>query len=316
MLPTETISQSNAIALAREVARRCYREGTSVEPAGVSNNPTFRLHLSDNSDRILKFASGTRASSVRKELTLLALLQQHGIPVAKVDRADPEGEQVGIPFWIAYSAGRKTVTSLQQNPDGTLLPLFEAMGYWLAKTHAIAFPKAGEIEGDRLVPRDWEQLLARLHKKADKLAELGLIERDDARLFASLKLPNPQVASLCHGDFHGVQCVVDEGKITAIVDWETAWAGDPGIDLAIAHAYLDCYCPLECTQAFFTGYRAVRSLPDDYGRAYLPARMGHVLGLLTVWSQQGLITNVKRSRSLFRAYCQQYRSLASLEVKS
>src|SRR5437899_12695783 len=36
-----------------------------------------------------------------------------------------------------------------------------------------------------------------------------------------------------------VQCVVDQGRISAVVDWESARAANSAIDLAIPHAHLD-----------------------------------------------------------------------------
>ena len=76
-----------------------------------------------------------------------------------------------------------------------------------------------------------------------------------------------------HGDFHAVQCVVHDGHISAVVDWESAWSGNSAIDFAVTQVYLESYCPGDLLAAFVTGYLSQRTLPAGYQRDYLPVRM-------------------------------------------
>ena len=119
-------------------------------------------------------------------------------------------------------------------------------------------------------------------------------------------MPTIDGTELCHGDFHAVHCLVRDGRITAVVDWEAAWAGNSMVDLAVAHAYLNYYCPLEAVRSFLAGYEQVKPLPVDYERAYLPARMAHALELAKIWRLRGRPAEARRAVELYRIYARHY----------
>jgi Ser/Thr protein kinase RdoA (MazF antagonist) len=131
-----------------------------------------------------------------------------------------------------------------------------------------------------------------------------LIGAEASSRFQTMPVPDLGGVALCHGDFHAVQCVERDGRLSAVVDWESAWAGNADIDLAVAHAYLDCYCPADLARAFFAGYAAVRLVPAGYEAASLPVRMAQALALMHVWHGRGREVNVRRAAGLFRAYSQ------------
>src|SRR5690606_25707647 len=49
--------------------------------------------------------------------------------------------------------------------------------------------------------------------------------------------PAPGAASLLHGDFRLDNCLVSDGRVTAVLDWEMATLGDPMVDLATSFVY-------------------------------------------------------------------------------
>jgi aminoglycoside phosphotransferase (APT) family kinase protein len=251
---------------------------------------------------ILKMAQGGDASALRKELAIIDLLHRGGLPAPAVEFADPGGVQLGRPFILMRSAGDRTVADWANNSDAEAPTLFAEMGNVLARIHGIGFRESGEIRDDGIVPLDAAAIRATSDQAADWAAERGYIARDEAARFRGLATPPLEGPALCHRDFHGVQCVVARGRIAAVVDWESAWASSPVIDLAIAHAYLDFYCAPPLLDAFFSGYAAARPLPDRYDRDNLPIRMAHALGMMKVWHEQGLEPNLRRTIDLFRAY--------------
>lgn len=306
------MNTADDLLLARQVATTYYDMPTRVERITRSNNPVFRLWLGDTC-KILKIAKEGR--SVRKEITLIDLLRQHDVPVPVVEHVDSEGTLAGTPFFVMDSAGDQTVMHCLKTDDLSRCLLTE-MGVILATTHTITFPSAGDIQHDSIVPRDPHRFLCELYQAADRFVGQGLLSAAEVSLFQSLKMPSTDGFSLCHSDYHTVQCVVRNGHITAVVDWESAWSGNPLIDLAITHAYLDYYCPMELTRCFFTGYTSVRSLPEDYNLQYLPVRMAHVVGLLRAWQRQGTEAwqsaverkKVERTIALYRVYCRKWDS--------
>jgi aminoglycoside phosphotransferase (APT) family kinase protein len=70
-------------------------------------------------------------------------------------------------------------------------------------------------------------------------------------------------AAVCHGDLHVRQVLVEQGRLTGVVDWVDVCRSDPGIDLAIAFSFL----PPEGRPAFFAAYGA----PD--GASLIRARV-------------------------------------------
>jgi len=123
-------------------------------------------------------------------------------------------------------------------------------------------------------------------------------------------MPSAVGESLCHSDYHAVQCIVKDDRVAAVADWESAWIGNPLIDLAIGHAYLDYYCPPPLTKQFMAGYLSIRAIPASYVRDYLPVRMVQVLGMMRAWYTRGAVAwraaveqqKVARAVRLFRLY--------------
>lgn len=289
--------------LARTIAVRCYGVEPRIEQLTSLNNAVFRLRFPDGC-KILKLAANPLNASIRKELMLIGLLGNQGVPAPIVEYEDGEGTLVGRSFYVMNSAGEQTVGNWLAQPDTVARTLFTEMGSILARIHAITLPQAGDIQPEGIVPRDYQHEREKLNQRADWFAMQGLLEQEEAAQFKSLDMPPLDGVELCHGDFHTVHCIVHEGRIAAVVDWESAWAGNSMIDLAITHTYLDYYCPSELIRCFFAGYRALRSLPVDYDRAYLPVRMAQALGLVWVCYGQSLGPNVRRAMELFRTYAQ------------
>ena len=287
--------------LAWAIALQCYKMEPKLEPLSRLNHAVFRLRFPDGS-KILKLAKGSESASIRKELMLIELLARHGIPVPVIEHADDGGKLVGRPFFIMASAGDRTVADWVGRPDELGRGLFAEMGAVLGRIHGITFPASGDIRHDGIVPRDVQAVIRRLHDLADWGAAQRLLDASDVARFRLLAMPPAHGVALCHSDFHAVQCVVRDGRIMAVVDWESAWAGNPLIDFAIAHAYLEAYAAPELTGRFFAGYTALGPLPADYEQVYLPVRMAHALGLLKIWHGQGRQAGVRRAIELFRQY--------------
>lgn len=301
--------------LARAIARACYGEEPHVEALTRLNNLVFRLRF-PGAWKVLKLAKGPDGAAIRKELMLIGLLARHAVPVPSVEHQDPEGSRVGRPYFVMASAGDRTAADWIGNPDDVPRRLFAEMGGVLARIHGITFEQSGDIRAEGIVPRDPALHLDALYRLADWLATERLLDAGEVALFESLPFPPVDGRQLCHGDFHAVQCIVRDGRIAAVVDWESAWVANPIIDFAITHAYLDFYSPPELIRCFVAGYAADRPLPPDYERAYLPVRMAHALGLIRAWRSRGpgawrhalAHRKVEHAVELYRAYCCQWRA--------
>lgn len=294
-------SEEQDVALAYRVAVACYGPDARLEPLSRLNNAVFRVRFGDQA-RVLKLALTSDAAGLRKERLLLDLLHRHGIAAPALEHVDVDARLVGRPFLAMLDAGSANLAQVLQSGSHDIPALMREMGAVLARIHGLSFGQGGDIRAEGIVPRDAAAYLERILARGDWAAGHGLIDAQEAALFRALPMPSMEGASLCHGDFHAVQCVVHDGRITAVVDWDKAWAGNPQIDLAVTHAYLESYCPAEPLAHFFTGYLAHRSLSSGYARDSLPARMAHVLGMTQIWHRQGRAQFVARGVELFRAY--------------
>jgi len=298
------------IELARRILAACGCEAAAIEPLARFNNPVFRCVLPDGV-RILKVAKSADGIATRKELLLIEHLRRHDIPVPVVDRADADGTLAGRPFMLMRSAGEQTVAELL-GPGAVAHQLLVEMGTILARIHALPTSELALPADDRVSSEGVVRYLETLGATADALAGQRLLQAAEVARFRALAMPPAVGDSLCHSDFHAVQCVVNEGRIAAVVDWESAWIGNPLVDLAISHAYLDYYCPRALVRAFLSGYLSVREIPAEYGHAYLPVRMAQVLGMLRAWYTRGTEVwhaaiagqKVARAIRLFRLYAE------------
>jgi aminoglycoside phosphotransferase (APT) family kinase protein len=109
-----------------------------------------------------------------------------------------------------------------------------------------------ELPGERLDEQDPEVRLAGLRASAALLREVhalpvpaGLASApDDAAIIARyrdaggpplpLRVPEASGLAFCHGDWTDGNLLATDGRITGIVDWEAAHAGDPIRELARA----------------------------------------------------------------------------------
>jgi aminoglycoside phosphotransferase (APT) family kinase protein len=74
-----------------------------------------------------------------------------------------------------------------------------------------------------------------------------------AVLDEALALPPPEPTAVCHGDLHFRHVLVDDGRVTGLIDWIDLCRGDPALDLQLTWSVL----PPEARGAFFAEYRDV-----------------------------------------------------------
>ena len=294
---------TNDAELAREISVSCFGRNASIEPLGGPSSAVFRLRFADGV-HILKLARNTEAHPLRKEHMLLELLARYGIPVPRVEHSDLDAKTVGRPFLILANAGDLHVADYLQVHTLQSHNLCREMGELLGRIHTLVLSGSGDLQPEGYVPRDRDAYLQRLHTLADWAASQRLIEQSEAEAFRSLPMPDMSGTNLCHGDFHAVQCIVHEGRISAVVDWESAWSGNSAIDFAVTQVYLESYCPGDLLASFVTGYLSQRTLPTGYQRDYLPVRMAQALALMRVMLTRGTPEYAARAVELFRAYLQ------------
>jgi aminoglycoside phosphotransferase (APT) family kinase protein len=76
----------------------------------------------------------------------------------------------------------------------------------------------------------------------------------------------PGSTAVVHGDAGPYNLLVDDDRLTAVLDWEFAHAGDPAEDLGIARVYADSFMPWD---EFMQAYRTAGGPPVAESRIRL-----------------------------------------------
>jgi homoserine kinase type II len=233
-----------------------------------SVNSNYALELASTPGRVfLRIYEEQGAAAARREAVLLDGLARAGVPtpkpLARKDGgfvAEHSGKPVALFPWIAGEA----LCQARVTPEAA-----RAVGAALARVHLAspgleASPSRFDaahlrhrLEGlrDRELPRALREVVTRL--------ERGIDELDGA--------PTPPGASgVVHGDLFRDNVLFDDGRLVALLDFESASHGRFAFDLAVtllAWCYGDALEP-RLARAMTEGYTSVRAL-DDADRASL-----------------------------------------------
>src|SRR5690242_8219618 len=209
------MTMTDDVALARDICNRCFAHEARIEPLGGPHSAVFRLRF-DTSAHVLKLARDSTARALRKEHMLLALLARYGIPVPRVEFFDLDGSSAGRPYLMLADAGELRVADYLQVHTSQSRALCREMGELLARIHTLVMSGAGDLQPEGYVARDAAAYRERLHALARWAAAQALIAESEADAFCALPLPDLHGTSLCHGDFHAVQCIVHAARVSAI----------------------------------------------------------------------------------------------------
>jgi aminoglycoside phosphotransferase (APT) family kinase protein len=80
----------------------------------------------------------------------------------------------------------------------------------------------------------FEGQLARLRTLVERSALTGL--KPGLAWLDDRRPPQPQKASICHGDFHPLNILADENQPTGVIDWANAVIAEPAMDVGSAIA--------------------------------------------------------------------------------
>ena len=234
------------------------------------NHRVYRVSTSRGS-RILKVGkvegSGVTAmhvqtarDSLAKERLLLESLSDANLPVPRVELHGLASDTA--PWLLMNDCGPSTVAQEagRAETSAQVDRLYAEMGRTLAAIHRLPMHAAGQIVMDSrsgtlvVRPRDWDSLVNRLRSVAQRaVLRAWLSPGEVSWVFREFPVPATSVR-LCHGDFHAVQAVVDGDRLAAVVDWQSAWAGEPLVDLAVAETNLAMYSPADRLGTFQRSY--------------------------------------------------------------
>lgn len=262
------LSQDMVEALLEKVAPGAFLQSWALF-AGSFSNETSRLLIKTavgaESSLVIRryavFGSYDRGEKASREFRTLQLLQQHNVPAPAPLLLDTNGELLGSPGIVtSYVPGRQVIT-----PPHTAIWVNE-LAHTLARIHAIPLTSQ---ETDYLLDANREVVW---FLRGDKVTESMAAHPDGAVVWQAVhdELPQiqPTAPALVHVDYWLGNILWQDGRITAVLDWEEAASGDPGYDVAYLRVEL----------AMLGG----EALADQFLAAYVTAS-GHPVPNLAFW---------------------------------
>jgi aminoglycoside phosphotransferase (APT) family kinase protein len=232
-LPTEeaihTLLQELApgsTALAIEPLPGSYSNFTHLIDARRADGSDLRLVVR----RYQVFGSYDRGEKARREFKAFELVYQHGIPAPQPLYLDEQGAILGIPGIVT-----RYVTGTQIESPSDPIGWARALAAMLARIHAI--PCDATTQNyllDANSEASWFLRSGTVPDYMDAHPDGAAVWQLARELSPNLQQVQP---ALVHIDYWPGNVLWHRGQITAIVDWEEAAYGDPGIDVA--------YCRME-----------------------------------------------------------------------
>jgi aminoglycoside phosphotransferase (APT) family kinase protein len=165
------------------------------------------------------------ASNAEWESTVQNLLADQGFPVARAPLICTDPSALGGAFYLMELLPGELMISA---PSETIPGL---LGQAHARLHTISpTPLVGALEEQGFDKRRYrlEGRLAWLEEQATAYPWL----REAVGWLLQNRPPEPERPVICHGDFHPMNLLVQEGKVSGVLDWPGFLIADPALDVA------------------------------------------------------------------------------------
>lgn len=215
------------IEVARDGAGASSDEDQATSSVSRASSDSSTYSASPVSRVVLRSDTAPEADpdGMLREAALLSGAAQRGVPVPRVLAAGRGGEDFPVPFVLTTFVPGETLAprllrAFAQQGGGE--DFVRELGGHLARIHAMDVPALIDPAGTD-VHAEWHA----------RYRVLGVESAVFERAFQWLDENRPAEVSktLVHGDFRLGNLMVDDGRVTGVLDWELAHVGDPREDL-------------------------------------------------------------------------------------
>lgn len=282
-----------------------------------SDEPSSVRRLSGNSHRVYECTSADGHSSIMRladpsrarfntEAAIIDRCGAEGLPVPRVlysGTVDVADQAVAVMVQAKADGVTLTQAAAERGLDRSA-ELVVGAGELLARIHAIKTTGFGPVDGALHGQAEdfdiWfiDGLATKLESARRIAADASdLVDQAAVLLEQHRPLLQTSEATLCHGDFSPNNILANDDGITAVIDWESAKSGPPGLDIG----WWDCFfeTPLTPVDALIEGYERITRLDHatlDAVRhlCVLRVMVGHFTWTLSIGDDAGVELARKR----------------------
>jgi aminoglycoside phosphotransferase (APT) family kinase protein len=179
------------------------------------------------------------AHDMAREHRVMAALADTAVPVPRMVALCEDIDVIGSPFYVMDRvAGTPYSRAAQLEPLGPerTRTITERMVDTLVDLHAIEYREVGLGEFGR--PEGYlERQVRRWKKQLAASTSRELPGMDELVAHLESNIPASGDGTIVHGDFRLDNLLVEDDRVTAVLDWEMSTLGDPLTDVAILLAY-------------------------------------------------------------------------------
>jgi len=200
-------------------------------------NYTYRFELKEAPPNIpkhlvLRLYREMNRGFALKERTMQNILVENNFPAAKVHFACIELEPLGGEFIVMDFIHGKTMFEVVPPKN---LPKM------LAETH-VALHK---IDPTSLIERLKSTMVPKVWYDGTVFVDMFIESKNIGWLKPAVRWirqnePTERRQALCHGDFHPLNILVDNGKVSGVLDWPVSRIGEPEWDVAATSIICSC----------------------------------------------------------------------------
>lgn len=216
------------------------------------------------------------------------LLGETDVPVSRVVAIDTSKTLVPYDYLILTKMPGQTIsTTAAELPQADRTAIGYSAGQYLATLHNHTFSQFGllyNILAGKPQP-DWAAYVAdHFRYYQGQVQALSLLSADvHERIDALLVRMQPLLAAVqqgvfIHGDYHFLNLLQQDGRVSAVLDFDWAASGDPSWDFRIDRQ-IESEVP-DSREAFYAGYTSRRALPDGHWERLSLYRIGLYLDYL------------------------------------
>lgn len=225
------------------------------------------------------------------EAVALQKAKENGLPVPEVLEVHIAQDDNDMDFMVMTQSPGMTMEFAIQEDSALEVPLLREAGQLLAYVHQIPVEKYGFFDNaiatkeKKLVGlhdsfRDF--IFTGLQENIDRLLQFKVITTATAdtflNIFETMDFSVPTGPRLLHNDYADWNILVNEKKISAILDWDECFGGDPVADLACWSTFFDIKRFAELAK----GYQAVSEFPEDFEERFHYYRLRYVISKMAL----------------------------------